>query len=638
MIINGASRKDGDQLAVYLKRGGQLAEYLQREGEGANERVEVIDIQGTIASDLRGALCEMDDLASASRCEKHLYHANINTHPHERLSPEQWRLCADRLGTELGFSERHQRVVVLHEKYGQDGTLRQHAHVVWNRVDGDSLKAVHMGWSFRDHERAARLLERQLSHRVVPGPHIDPDSLDVRREPLERLPPAGMEQVKAELTAAWQQTDSGRTWAAAIEDMGYVLARGDRRDFVVIDSGGEAHSPRRRVEGVKAKDIKARLSDIDPETLPTVKEALALQEQRRFACEGTVIPAVALQAMSLIGQEGRGPDPDRNSLPSEIWAVETDQERLVHEHVQDFQYARQKAQDTEWKQEQVAIERDAIQKTLNAYDCLSHQQFRGVPQPEPKTIRSGSPGRFALDDNRRPPGVASEPVRETPERSETLKERYYRKYPEWLKIQRENASCVRVITDEKHRLWIEKLQGKMDAKIQEGLDALTRQERDVVKNFKLEQHNRIAAEKDRLAAERKASLGFFGRVCEKVADLLNPARIEQRERALWREAEISIADDLKNHREVFESLQFDHRAAQKAAMRRHVWEAFKPEFQELVRRHERDRLHDEKQRISRKSDAFRSAASPAHERARVRRPYRSGPSPRYPWHQPRPRR
>src|SRR4051812_2435767 len=102
MIVNGAARKDG----------GQLAQYLCREGKRANERVAIIDIRGTIATDLGGALCEMDSIASASRCEKPLYHANVNTHPTEHLSAADWRACADRLGAELGFGDRHQRVIV----------------------------------------------------------------------------------------------------------------------------------------------------------------------------------------------------------------------------------------------------------------------------------------------------------------------------------------------------------------------------------------------------------------------------------------------------------------------------------------------------------------------------------------------
>jgi hypothetical protein len=271
MVINGASRRDGAQLALYLARPGQ--------------RVHVLDIRGTLSRDIHGALCEMDDLASGSRCQKHLYHVNINTHPGERLSPDQWQACANRLGLELRL-DGHQRVIVLHEQPGKDGVMRQHAHVVWNRVDGETLRAPRMSWSYRDHERAARVLERELGHRIVPGPHIDPVSLEVRRTPFEPLPPLGVEKVGGDLTAAWGIADSGKAWASAIEDKGYILARGDKRDFVVLDAAGEIHSPRRRIEGVRAKDIRDRLSDLDPTQLPSIDDARQrIADRARMALE-----------------------------------------------------------------------------------------------------------------------------------------------------------------------------------------------------------------------------------------------------------------------------------------------------------------------------------------------------------------
>ena len=38
---------------------------------------------------------------------------------------------------------------------------------------------------------------------------------------------------------------------------------GDRRDFVVIDPHGGTYSLARRVDGAKAKDIRARMADLD---------------------------------------------------------------------------------------------------------------------------------------------------------------------------------------------------------------------------------------------------------------------------------------------------------------------------------------------------------------------------------------
>ena len=73
------------------------------------------------------------------------------------------------------------------------------------------------------------------------------------------------QDARAHITALWQRTDTGASFQAALEESGWTLARGDRRDFVVIDPKGGVHSLARRIEGAKAKDVRARMADIDIE-------------------------------------------------------------------------------------------------------------------------------------------------------------------------------------------------------------------------------------------------------------------------------------------------------------------------------------------------------------------------------------
>ena len=97
-------------------------------------------------------------------------------------------------------------------------------------------------------------------------------------EPTGGLSPAAG---KAAMTELWQQTKSGKEFQAALETKWWVLARGDQREFVAIDSAGGVHSVARRLDGVKAADIRQRFADLDPKSLPTVAEARKLQEQRQ---------------------------------------------------------------------------------------------------------------------------------------------------------------------------------------------------------------------------------------------------------------------------------------------------------------------------------------------------------------------
>ena len=88
--------------------------------------------------------------------------------------------------------------------------------------------------------------------------------------------------ITAEITGLWQRTDSGKAFAAALEDKGYILCPGDRRDFVIVDRQGEVHSLARRIDGATAKDVRARVADIDKASLLSIADARdAMREAAR---------------------------------------------------------------------------------------------------------------------------------------------------------------------------------------------------------------------------------------------------------------------------------------------------------------------------------------------------------------------
>jgi hypothetical protein len=264
MIINGGSRENWRFFATHLQRTDQ------------NQRVEVKEIHGLMSTDLREALREMDAIASGTQTSNFMYHANLNPAEGETLTPEQWREAVDRLERNLGL-EGHARVIVEHEKDG-----RTHQHVIWNRIDPDTMTAASDSFNYRKHQQTSRELEEAFGlqhvdsvHGREPGterPERRPEDYETFRAQESKLDPKAM---KAEISALWQGADSGLAFRAALEDAGYILARGDRRDFVIIDSAGDDHSFTRRT-GAKAADVRERLSDIDREALPSVEEARAL--------------------------------------------------------------------------------------------------------------------------------------------------------------------------------------------------------------------------------------------------------------------------------------------------------------------------------------------------------------------------
>jgi hypothetical protein len=270
VVIKGTSCAGANRLAVHLTR------------TDTNERAEVKEIRGVTAEDLRGALLEMEAVGAGTRSTKPFYHGSINTRAEERLTDEQRFFAIDRLEAALGLTGQA-RVVVVHEKEG-----REHCHIVWSRIDLERMAAISDSHNYRRHEEVARMLEREFGHERVQGAHVEREG----RERPERTPShaemlqaerTGLtpQQVKAQISELWRNSENGQEFAVALWQAGYVLARGDRRDYVIIDPRGGTHSLARRVEGARVKDIRERLADLEPTRLYSIPDAKQIMRARQ---------------------------------------------------------------------------------------------------------------------------------------------------------------------------------------------------------------------------------------------------------------------------------------------------------------------------------------------------------------------
>ena len=268
MNIKGKSRAGGRELADHLLNAEK------------NEKVTVVGVKGTVAQDLHGAFAEMEAIASGTRCKLPLYHAKISPDPKEpRLTPEQWDRAVQALAKELGM-EDHAYAFVLHQKYGKrtPDILREHGHVVFNRIDPDTMLAAHDGHNYRKHELVARDLEREFGHARIQGAHVERNG----QPRPERTPPDwSMQQaaksgidprdVAGTVKQLWNETQSAGRFAAALPAEGLTLAVG-KRDLVVLDAAGDVHTLARCLN-LKVADIRERMADIDRSKLPTVEQA-----------------------------------------------------------------------------------------------------------------------------------------------------------------------------------------------------------------------------------------------------------------------------------------------------------------------------------------------------------------------------
>lgn len=291
MIIKSSQRAGHAELAAHLVKTQDI--------DGTPQTVTISSSRQLPVSDnVRDALRIMQLMAkSSSRCRKDMYHISLS--PNHLMNDDDWLLAWEIYEQEFGLA--HQPYIeVTHDK----GDRPAHRHRVYERIDVASGKAVHLSHTRVRNEKVARQIEYALGHPLTVGKHnrtvmrqltedgkndvvawMQQGYADSCPRPDANLNHAevqqvkrsalSIEQVKAELQECFEHSVDGRSFQAAIADRSYVLARGDRRDSVIIDTYGGLHSPRRRLNQ-KAKVISDKLKDVDLTELPTVAEVMKI--------------------------------------------------------------------------------------------------------------------------------------------------------------------------------------------------------------------------------------------------------------------------------------------------------------------------------------------------------------------------
>ena len=270
MIIKGTSRGNPKQLAAHLQR------------TDTNERISILELNSP-TDDLAETFRDWQFLSTGTKGSKGLYHANISPGAGYTMTPEQWERAADVLAEKLGLSHQP-RTIILHEKDG-----REHIHIVWARTDVDTMTLKSDSENYRKHEEASLALELEFGHELVPGKHAKRDRekqpefprAETTHDEWQQAERTGLSpgERKEQITALFQQCDSGQAFTAALAEQGYILAQGDRRDYVLVDPAGEVHSLGRQIKDLKAKELRAFMNDVDRDTLPTVAQAKDLQQE-----------------------------------------------------------------------------------------------------------------------------------------------------------------------------------------------------------------------------------------------------------------------------------------------------------------------------------------------------------------------
>jgi hypothetical protein len=269
MIIKGGSRAGPVQLAAHLQR------------RDTNERVEILDLQSPTGN-LTEAFRDWQTLCEGTRGTKGLYHANIDPAIGYTMTPEQWKRAVDVLEHELGF-DGQPRAVVLHEKHG-----RQHIHVVWQRTDIQTMTLKSDSENYPAHERASLRLELEFGHDRVPGKHAKRNRKKQPEFPRSEVTHAEWQQAertdlkpaerKELITKLKQESDNAQAFKSALDEHGFILAKGDRRAFVIVDHDGEIYGLTRQIQGMTEAKLREFLTSVDREKLPTADQAVQMQQ------------------------------------------------------------------------------------------------------------------------------------------------------------------------------------------------------------------------------------------------------------------------------------------------------------------------------------------------------------------------
>lgn len=254
MILKASQRSGAKQLGLHLTKTEE------------NEHVEIHEVSGFVDDTLMGAMKEAYALSLGTKCKQYLFSVSLNPPIGEDVRIETFEHALSMIEERTGLTGQP-RIVVFHEKEG-----RRHCHAVWSRIDAETMTAKplpHFKLKLRD---VAKQLYLENGWKLPDGFRDsklrDPRSFDLeewQRAKRANLDPA---HLKGAVQEAWSTSDSPAAFAAALEERGLFLARGDRRGHVVMDIEGEVFVLSRLV-AQKSKAVAAKLGN--PEQLPSVE-------------------------------------------------------------------------------------------------------------------------------------------------------------------------------------------------------------------------------------------------------------------------------------------------------------------------------------------------------------------------------
>lgn len=263
MILKASQRSGGQNLAAHLMRTDD------------NEHMSIHELRGFASDALPDAFKEIEAISRGTKCRQYLFSLSLSPPEHARVPVGVFESAIDRIELRLGL-EGQPRAIVFHEKEG-----RRHAHCVWSRIDADSMTARQMSFFKTKLVSMSRELYLENGWKLPRGlesaAERNPTNFTLaewQQAKRQGFDPRWLKQI---VQSCWESADNLNSFRNSLEERGLSLAKGDRRDFVVLDFNGEVYSLPRLV-GRKTAEVRKRLG-VD-ENLNSVAEARQLLAAR----------------------------------------------------------------------------------------------------------------------------------------------------------------------------------------------------------------------------------------------------------------------------------------------------------------------------------------------------------------------
>lgn len=255
MILKASQRSGASNLSTHLMN------------DKDNDHVDLYELRGFMSTDLHGAFQEIHAISKGTRCTKFMFSLSLSPPKDVSANEDDFIKAIEQAELKLGL-DNQPRAIVFHEKEG-----RRHAHVVWSRIDADSMTAINLPHFKRKLNNLARDLYLEHGWKLPDGfKHghgKNPLNFTLAEWQQAKRLKIDPREIKQDFAEAWQRSDGVKAFSNAMAEKGYYIAKGDRRGFVAINIQGEVFSVPKWA-GIKTKQVKEKFGD--PNTLPSIAE------------------------------------------------------------------------------------------------------------------------------------------------------------------------------------------------------------------------------------------------------------------------------------------------------------------------------------------------------------------------------